>query len=603
LAIGLAYVFVVPPWMHYDEPGHFEYAWLIANQEKWPEVGDYDQYMRREVAASMREHNFEDYTGVVMNVTNIDEPVSILIPQVGDSPLYYLLVSLPLRLVKYTEITFQLYIGRLVSLLLFLFTIWISSRLAIAIFGESHPIAWMLPCLLMAIPGFVELMTAINNDALAIAGFSAFFLVAAILLREGFTTLRAFLLFASAVVCYFAKSTAWLAIPLSALVITFSVIKGKRIKWAWIGLVISFITLIGLSLQPGTSYPAYFAVMGQNNRVDQQQSPQAVSGQFVLKHKGQQFSQMLTSKAQGQLQGKKVTLTAWIWADKPVEVSSPEFGYLDGSRLKLSEQKISLTTSPSFFSATVDLPTGNYVAWLCFFGSNATAIYWDDISLQPVTTGEIGGSGEALAQNVLRNGSIEVGWPMLSSKLDSLLEKCTLNFSFAQLYQLFDFRGISWYLSTTAHTIFRTFWGSFGWGAVPLMGAYSYTILLVVSSIVCLVGLIFMIDNGKSIGILVLLIFFFSVVAQTLLVITRGVGSWYSWRYYPGARYLFPVILPICLLLATGAYRLVNFKKAASMTGESEEVLIGSPSAVVYLLVLLLLAVWGLASNYIYYIN
>jgi hypothetical protein len=27
---GLFYIFIVPPWQHYDEPNHFEYIWLLA---------------------------------------------------------------------------------------------------------------------------------------------------------------------------------------------------------------------------------------------------------------------------------------------------------------------------------------------------------------------------------------------------------------------------------------------------------------------------------------------------------------------------------------------------------------------------------------------
>ncbi len=52
---GLLYVFLLPPWQHYDEPTHFEYAWLIANRGHLPTVVDVDPIMRREVAASMLE--------------------------------------------------------------------------------------------------------------------------------------------------------------------------------------------------------------------------------------------------------------------------------------------------------------------------------------------------------------------------------------------------------------------------------------------------------------------------------------------------------------------------------------------------------------------
>src|SRR3712207_3902621 len=58
LVQGLIYLTLLPPWQHYDEPTHFEYAWLIANHTFLPKPGDEDQTMRREVAASMLEHRF-----------------------------------------------------------------------------------------------------------------------------------------------------------------------------------------------------------------------------------------------------------------------------------------------------------------------------------------------------------------------------------------------------------------------------------------------------------------------------------------------------------------------------------------------------------------
>jgi hypothetical protein len=58
LCQALLYLLLLPPWQHYDEPTHFEYAWLIANRPGLPDVGDFDQRMRRDVAASMLEHQF-----------------------------------------------------------------------------------------------------------------------------------------------------------------------------------------------------------------------------------------------------------------------------------------------------------------------------------------------------------------------------------------------------------------------------------------------------------------------------------------------------------------------------------------------------------------
>src|SRR5512135_2782147 len=53
LAQGLVCMAVIPAWWHYDEPGHFEYVWLVAHSRTWPVEGQYDQAMRREMAVSM----------------------------------------------------------------------------------------------------------------------------------------------------------------------------------------------------------------------------------------------------------------------------------------------------------------------------------------------------------------------------------------------------------------------------------------------------------------------------------------------------------------------------------------------------------------------
>ena len=124
LVHGLTYVFLVLPWQHYDEPSHFEYVWLVANRPGLPQPYDYDPEMRREVAASMLEHGFYRDLGYRPNLN--DEVIGIGYAQLGDPPLYYLLASLPVRLMDGQDVTLQLYAARLVSLCLYLVVILIS---------------------------------------------------------------------------------------------------------------------------------------------------------------------------------------------------------------------------------------------------------------------------------------------------------------------------------------------------------------------------------------------------------------------------------------------------------------------------------------------
>ena len=53
---GLLYVVLIPPWEHYDEPTHFEYAALIAATGHLPEPGAADTELRGEVERLLAAH-------------------------------------------------------------------------------------------------------------------------------------------------------------------------------------------------------------------------------------------------------------------------------------------------------------------------------------------------------------------------------------------------------------------------------------------------------------------------------------------------------------------------------------------------------------------
>jgi len=599
LIVGLTYVFVVPPWMHYDEPGHFEYAWLIANRDEFPEVGDYDQYMRREVAASMMEHHFDEYTGVSTSITSITDPVNLLIPQVGDPPLYYFLVSLPLRLVKHTDIAFQLYLSRMVSLLLFLVTVLISWQIARALSGPEHPMNWILPGFLIAIPGFVDLMTAVNNDALAILSFSLFIWASTLLLMRGFSFWRLVLLLFSVALCFFSKNTAWLAIPLSLPVLSFSIFRGKRQKFVWIGLAIILITAGLLAIDWGKTTPIHYSTAeGQNNLV-RVTDPKAPSGQYILRHTGKQFHQTITQE--NQIAGKLVTFSAYIWADQETEIKFPVIGRLDAKTIVISEEKIQVTTEPTLHKAIIEMPAGNYIAWLTMFGASDTPVYWDEITLTTKSSSTILEPGENEYINVIKNSSIESGFPKLSDRVDWLLAKTGLHISASQIVELFDYNSSGWYLNTTAFMFFRTFWGYFGWGAVPLLGTYAYEGLKILTILCSLTTIFFIVKNFRSIPKTIFFLFAVILLLQLFMVFARGAGSWYSRRYYPPSRYFYPVIIPVILFFSYGIYRLLGSIRLGTKPGKGQKVSTWRVKGLVFLAFIFFMIIWGIISINSYY--
>jgi hypothetical protein len=85
---GVIYIYIVPPWGHYDEPNHFEYSWMIANFPSFPKAGDYDIVLRRQILESMVRNKFYEIRGWTIDLSTLKDPVYIGINQLGDPPIY-----------------------------------------------------------------------------------------------------------------------------------------------------------------------------------------------------------------------------------------------------------------------------------------------------------------------------------------------------------------------------------------------------------------------------------------------------------------------------------------------------------------------------------
>lgn len=608
LLVGLIYVFTVPPWMHYDEPGHFEYAWLIANSDTWPTAEDYDQSMRREVVLSMIEHRFEDYTGVKMEPYPADDkPINILYTQTDDQPLYYFLASLPLRLVKNSDITYQLYAVRLVSLALLLVTVYVCYQVCRLLFGQGHPLTWMVAAFLIALPSFVDIMTAANNDVGAIASFSLFVWASVFIIQKGINLKRGLVLFGTVVLCFLSKSTAWVAIPLSVLVILLGFYKWKYYKVMWVAIGILAILGVVLVFSWKESVPALYYVETDQSALMRVKNDTAPVGEYALQHSKSAFYQMITPEAQEKIKGQTVTLGAYIWADEPTSIPFPKIGRLDKTSVPFTGEQINLTTQPAFYTFQAQIPDEEFIGWVTFYSSGNTNSYWDGIVLVP---GEFNASespvfttvdadqgtwqGEAFT-NALRNGSGELGWPLFS-KIASKVIHSTNGWFYASLgLTILDYKANAWYYQTTFQRIFRTFWGTFGWGEVQLQGRYAFRILFGVTLMMVLGGLIGIIKGIKRAPWRLILFSFLSVAIEFFIVVTRGSGTWFFSRYYPVARYFYPVIIPVAIFLIWGYYQLFKLLNLKDQRISSMVV------STVYATGALALIGWGILSIAQYY--
>ena len=336
---GALYVFIVPPWQHYDEPNHFEYVWLVAFRPGIPQKGDYDLSMRLEVALSMVDHGFFENLDYGLNLdVPIEEPVWIgPYQQLGEPPLYYFVASIPVRLFKFADVNTQLYVARFVSLFFLLTTVWFAYGVTVEITPNGHLLRILMPLSLAMLPGFVDVMTAVNSDSAAIAVFSFFLWGSVRLIQRGFSILNFVLVILAVVLSYFTKNTAYISIILLPGVLILSLLHGtKWLKISW--LVLGVCTILGFILIfGGGDVRFWYRQTNQNvpTKVETQLAPVGenalcIDMQSDENQSSTQTRQLLPGEAVDSIRGEPFTLGVWMWASEPTIVRLPILRSVEG---------------------------------------------------------------------------------------------------------------------------------------------------------------------------------------------------------------------------------------------------------------------------------
>ena len=566
---GLIYVLMVPPWQHYDEPGHFEYAWLVANRGHIPAAGEYDQAMRREVAASMVEYNFFNGMNTRPNLLSPVEPIWIGINQTGDQPLYYLLAALPLRMIRYTDITLQVYFARLVSLLLYLVSLVAAYGIAVELTPPGHTLRWLLPLSMALLPGYTDLMMAVNNDAGAAAFFSLFLWIAVATIRRGLSWLRFFGLALTVAACLLTKSTVFIALPLACLALLFSLLRGawRRIAWALFGLAVVSVFLV-MMRWGDAAFWLRAVPQAAPTRLSTRIAPLGSHAFQLLATPGApnpQIIQLLSEQENERLRGRTVTLGAWIWASRDASVNAPSLLGVDQAH----SQVVQVGQKPAFYAFTFKIGKDErrlYVALAPFtqVQEHEVTVFYDGVVLEegerplnqpPDFTGAEGASGTwggRTFSNLVRNASAEAAWPSLRPWADKSLAKIFPLQPSLALGSLLDPSPAFWYFRVTARYLFQTYWGRFGWGHVRLIGRPAYYVLAAATGLGLLGAGISLIRLRRRVPWDALALLGTVLVLAWSSTILRGINSLIGTVFIPSARYAYPVIIPTMLLLAGG---------------------------------------------------
>jgi hypothetical protein len=563
----LLYLFIVPPWQHYDEPGHFEHAWLIANRPTLPQPGDFDPAMRRTVAASMIEHDF--YRGGAPPDLSQPDPLPIGLSQIDDYVAYYWLAALPLRFLQDADITHQLYATRMVSLLLFLLSIagcWGAIR---ELTQPNNSLRWLLPMCLALLPAFADIMTAANNDSAAIA-FSTWLIWGIVrLIQRGFSWVWLMGCAIGSVACLWSKTTTFPVVAGLALALPLSLLRGRG-RWLVWAVAAATTLFIGATIIQWDDARGWFRASNQEAGVRRAVSQTPV-GQYAFALEssagsGMQIQQVIAPELTEALRGQTVTLGMWGWTDS----QEPQSGYLPVLLIATTQgvpdtsspyQKILLTTQPTYYSITTTLPENTARLWLALTApvkpakaTTTSTLFLDEISLTKRVA-----NGIDLPGNFVINSSAEFGVVRFRSSWQT---------PFAQLLRadpnhfvgaLLDPHTRSIYISKFMNLSLQTFWARFAWGHVALRNPGLNLLLnfILVSGFLsssCAVSSQLVANRGNlsihtvhTLIVLGLISFGVCIAAIARANYILFLGSW-----FPSARYIYPAVMPVLLAVVGG---------------------------------------------------
>ena len=203
---GLIYLVLVPPWQHYDEPAHFEYARLIAETGTVPAFDAVSTEARWQIAESMGRFHFWGSSPPINGRTG-DLPV-LGYNQRVHPPLYYQLAALPIRLTLTQSVEVQLFAARLLSVIFYTLTVAAVWRLSVVAAPDAPLVQLAVPLIYALVPPFAAIMTAVNNDVLVNFTGAALLLGCGLLIRDGPRFASLSLAILSIVVGMLAKRTA-----------------------------------------------------------------------------------------------------------------------------------------------------------------------------------------------------------------------------------------------------------------------------------------------------------------------------------------------------------------------------------------------------------
>jgi 4-amino-4-deoxy-L-arabinose transferase-like glycosyltransferase len=571
LVSGLSYSLIVPPWQAPDEPGHLEYARLLAEKGRPLTREDISTQLQREILSSMHDYHFwkyvhQPYPAQIPDSFREDPFLVLSGTQVGDEPpLYYLIPALIFALVGPESVLVQLYVMRWFSVLLSSLVVVVAYLTADELFHGDRFLVVGVPMFVSSLPMFTFIGASANNDSMAVllASLVIYCLVRA--LKSGVSPRSALLTGLLVLLSVSCKKTTLFTIPLAAIALPIYAWRPDR-RWPpnrshAIGAA-CLLCLVSLSAAwqwDGPDAEGWVQRPETTMRVRTRSHARSGLYSFHLTDNSalqtRRLVQGLPSYVVEESHEQLLTLSAWVRSD-----GAHQEGYIlmrdnEGSSMASFNatqhwtlKQVSRSVAPGAQSVRIVLGAGRDT------GAEHTGdLYFDDVTL----SSSMGNGTET--SNLLQNGSAEFPAlrpaPLLGNlakhlSISRLLDGANYSRSNMQRYAVYSL------------LTFAGFWANFGWLTMPLDTIWYQ--ILAFGSLVALSGLgiwgsdaLRLWKQGRDSlatwqnkALLLLVVGLCLILLQTFLPM---IGR----HWQPQGRYLFPAIIPIATLLSLGWRRIL----------------------------------------------
>jgi hypothetical protein len=346
-------------------------------------------------------------------------------------------------LLRFYDVTVQLYAVRFISLLLFLLTVVAAYGVIAELTSRDNPLRWMVPIAIALLPGFTDTMTSANSDVMAVAVFSLFLWGCVRMIKRGINIFRLLWVVGASILCLLAKKPSF-AILLLPLALLFAVFRSGRWRWVGWGLLLVVVIAAGAVIFSWGDAALWFR--STNQSVSTSSAYINALGEYVFELQAtpddtKQGLAQLTSSCPGEvtnLRGKTVTLGAWIWANKPLQINAMTLTTSDVNSKEFRQtQAFTIGESPAYYAFSASVPDEATRAWVFLSTASQGAvsdvtIYFDGLVMAegqfPLSespqwessgghSGIWGGQGFS---NLIRNPSAETAGLRFRSWVDRL---------------------------------------------------------------------------------------------------------------------------------------------------------------------------------------